>query len=292
MHTIFQHLLQCSKIDLYYPNFILQQCTHLPRLRMKLTITRRLASGILSIKHFGNVTGWRMIFAIEGIITIGIGIILFFCLTDRPETARWLDQGEKDLATARIKAERLATTELIDKFDRTKIFRGIFSPITLLIACSFCLAGITIQGLSVFLPTIVKTIYPGMTTVQQQLRTAPPYVVAWFITVSVTYISSKVNRRQIFMICLPPLTMAGYAIFLGTTIHNPHIRYGAAFLIAAGCFPFIGFVNAQISANIVSDAARAAAIGTCVLGGNIGGLVSTWTFLPFDAPECKMLHPC
>lgn len=49
-----------------------------------------LASAILTLDHFGSLHSWRMIFAIEGIITIGLALIGFLTLTDRPETARWL----------------------------------------------------------------------------------------------------------------------------------------------------------------------------------------------------------
>jgi sugar phosphate permease len=62
-----------------------------------------LASAILTLDSFGSLTRWRMIFAIEGIITCVLSIISFFTLTDRPETARWLTQEEKDLAIARVK---------------------------------------------------------------------------------------------------------------------------------------------------------------------------------------------
>jgi MFS family permease len=34
-----------------------------------------LASGILTLDHFGGLQGWRMIFAVEGIITIGVSVI-------------------------------------------------------------------------------------------------------------------------------------------------------------------------------------------------------------------------
>ena len=34
-----------------------------------------LASGILSLSHFGSLHGWRMIFGIEGVITIGLSLI-------------------------------------------------------------------------------------------------------------------------------------------------------------------------------------------------------------------------
>lgn len=92
-----------------------------------------------------------MIFLIEGIITIGISIIAFFTLTDRPETARWLTQEEKDLAIARVKSERVGQTAVLDGIDTTKFFRGILSPTTLFVAFVFMLNNITVQGKSLVL---------------------------------------------------------------------------------------------------------------------------------------------
>ena len=66
---------------------------------------------------------------------------------------------------------------------------------------------------------------------------------------------------------------------------EPMVRYGATFLIASGAFAFGALCNAQVSANVVSDTARSSAIGTNVMFGNIGGLISTWSFLPFDTPD-------
>src|SRR6201992_881689 len=66
-----------------------------------------LASAILKLKHFGGLKSWRMIFAVEGIITMGLALIAYFTLTDRPETASWLDRDEKEMAIARIKSERI-----------------------------------------------------------------------------------------------------------------------------------------------------------------------------------------
>ena len=100
-----------------------------------------LASAILKLDSFGSLHTWRMIFAIEGIITCGISLIAFFTLTDRPETAGWLTQEEKDLAQARLKSERIGTTEVLDKIDRTKTMRGIFSPVTLTTSLIFLLGG-------------------------------------------------------------------------------------------------------------------------------------------------------
>lgn len=242
-----------------------------------------LASGILKLSHFGGLHEWRMIFAIEGIITCGLALISFLTLTDRPATARWLSAEEKDLAIARVKSERVGTTEVLDRIDTAKILRGILNPNTLTTAFIFLLNNITVQGLAFFAPTIVKTIYPKSSVISQQLHTVPPYVVGAFFTVLFPFLSWRFDRRLIFFIVSAPLMMTGYIMFLASK--DGHVRYGATFLIASGAFSFGALCNAHASNNVVSDTARSAAIGTNVMLGNIGGLISTWSFLPFDGPN-------
>ncbi|KAK6430645.1 hypothetical protein LTR95_013196 [Oleoguttula sp. CCFEE 5521] len=242
-----------------------------------------LASGILKLENVGSLHSWRMIFVIEGIITCGLAIIGFFTLTDRPATAKWLTQEERDLAIARVKSERVGTTEVLDKIDTAKMLKGILSPMTLLTSFIFLLDNVTVQGLAFFLPTIVRTIYPKNTVVSQQLRTVPPYIVGAFFTVLVPFASWRLDNRTIFFILSAPFMMTGYIMFLAST--EAQVRYGATFLITTGAFSFGALTNAQVSANVVSDTARAAAIGTNVMFGNIGGLISTWAFLPFDTPN-------
>lgn len=232
-----------------------------------------LASGILKLSHFSGLHTWRMIFAIEGIITCGLSLLAYATLTDRPATARWLSQEEKDLAIARVKAERIGTTEVLDKVDKNKLLRGIFSPVTLSTAFIFLLDNITVQGLAFFAPTIVKTIYPKNSVISQQLHTVPPYVVGAFFTVLFPFLSWKIDRRNIFFIISAPLMIIGYTMFLASK--EPMIRYGATFFIASGAFSFGALCNAQVSANVISDTARSSAIGTNVMFGNIGGLIST-----------------
>jgi len=54
-------------------------------------------------------------------------------------------------------------------------------------------------------------------------------------------------------------------MFLAST--DGQVRYGATFLITAGAFSFGALCNAQVSANVLSDTARASAIGTNVMFG-------------------------
>lgn len=242
-----------------------------------------LASAILTLDHVGSVTSWRMIFVVEGIITCGLALISFLTLTDRPASARWLTPEEREMAEARVRAERVGQTVVLDHMDKKKLWLGMTSPVTLSTSFIFLLNNVTVQGLAFFAPTIVRTIYPHETLVKQQLYTVPPYVVGGFFTLLLPLISWKLDRRQIFLIASAPLTMVGYIMFLASA--NPSVRYGATFLIAASLFCLGPISNGQVSANVVSDTARSSAIGLNVMMGNVGGLISTWSFLPTDAPN-------
>ena len=204
-------------------------------------------------------------------------------MTDRPETARWLSAEEKQLAIARVKSERVGVSEHLDKVNGKKTWLGMVSPVTISTGLIFLFTNITVQGLAFFLPTIVRTIYPGTTTVQQQLRTVPPYIVGTFSTIFVAWGAWMLDRRNLFIIGSAPFVMTGYIMFLAST--NPQVRYAATFLITLAAFNNGTLTNAQVTANLLSDTARSSGIGLNVMLGNIGGLISTWAFLPFDGPN-------
>ncbi|KAK1753782.1 major facilitator superfamily domain-containing protein [Echria macrotheca] len=243
-----------------------------------------LASAILTLPHFGGLTSWRMLFAIEGLITIGVSFLSYFVLSDSPATAKWLNEAERALAVARIEAER-DETPLLDTLSSRRFLRGAFSPVTLTVGFVFLLNAMTVQCFAFFLPTIVKTIYPDFTTVQQQLYTAPPNVFGAVVMVSCAYLSWKTDRRQIYFIISTPLVIAGYVMFLASA--DPRVRYGATFLVASA-FTIGALANAQVAANVCSDSARSAAIGVTTMGAHLGGLVGSWSFLPWDAPDYRL----
>lgn len=218
-----------------------------------------LASGILKMDSFAGVERWRMIFVVEGIITVCLSVVSFFTLTDRPESARWLNEEEKALCIARVKSERVGTTEVVDGIDKTKLIRGMTSPVTLEIALIFLFNNITVQGMAFFLPTIVRTLYPAEGQIRQQLLCVPPWAVGAFFTLLFPFISWRLDRRQLLIAASAPMVMCGYAMFLGS--ESLKVRYGATFFIASSAMVLGPMSNAQISANIVSDTARTSAIG-------------------------------
>jgi MFS family permease len=245
-----------------------------------------LASAILTLPQFGSLKEWRMIFAIEGIITVGISLLAFLTLTDRPETARWLTEDEKKMAIARVKSERVAQTTVLDKMDKQKLWLGFWNPVILSTAFVFLLNNITAQGLAFFTPTIVSSIYPTYTTVQKQLYTVPPYVVGAFFEVLFPLISWRLDKRQIILVLTAPLVMVGYIMFLAST--NAQVRYAAVFLNASTCYALGPLTNAQASVQVVRDTSRSISLATNMMFGNIGGLIATWSYLTWDGPNYRI----
>ncbi|KAH7401201.1 hypothetical protein BKA66DRAFT_564864 [Pyrenochaeta sp. MPI-SDFR-AT-0127] len=154
---------------------------------------------------------------------------------------------------------------------------------TLATSMIFLLNNITVLGISFFLPTIIRTIYPGRTTVRQQLLTVPPYIFGATCTVMITTLSWRLNSRQTLIALTGPLVVVGYAIFLATL--NANVRHAAVFLSASTAFSLGAITNSQVSANANSDSARNIAIGTNAMFGYVGGLIATWTYLPGDSPR-------
>ncbi|KAJ4157962.1 uncharacterized protein LMH87_008511 [Akanthomyces muscarius] len=245
-----------------------------------------LASAILSIPHLGSLHSWRLIFVIEGLASCVLGFICFFALPDRPETAIWLSAEEKLLAKARLDAERYVTEESDSSLSWAKVRLGIFNPVVLTTSTIFLLNSITVYGVSFFLPTIVKTIFPEKSVRVQQLLTVPPYFVGAIACALTSFWSWKSQRRGVFMIFCAPLTVVGYVMFLATT--NQHVRYGATFLPFLGIFTYGALTNSHVAANVASDTARTAAIAVNVMGCNIGGLVSAWAYVPSDSPNYRI----
>ncbi|KAF2622444.1 hypothetical protein BU25DRAFT_462777 [Macroventuria anomochaeta] len=142
-----------------------------------------------------------LVFAIKGILTIGIALVAFITLIDCPEIARWLSEEKK---------QRI-----------------------------FLLNNITVSGSSFFLPTIICTI-PGRTTVRQQIPTLPPYIVGAFFILVILTLSWRYNHGQIFISISGPSIIVGYSIFLATLNANIRyvavfLCASAAFTLGAMC---------------------------------------------------------
>jgi MFS family permease len=121
---------------------------------------------------------WQWLLLIDGIISIGYGLIVIVFLPPVPERLRYgFTSKEKELAVVRTRqanntpGAKIRWTEVLPAFKHPMLYVYTF----LLIVTQVCLS-----GLSSFLPALVKTM--GYTSVKAQLLTVLVYAVAFVTT--------------------------------------------------------------------------------------------------------------
>ncbi|KAH8889059.1 major facilitator superfamily transporter [Thozetella sp. PMI_491] len=240
-----------------------------------------LASGLLSLDAIGSVRSWRNIFLVEGIITIGAGIISLYLFPADPSQTRIFTDAERELAMARLVHDQPAIREHKENISWALIRRGVFNVNVLVGSWIYICDQITVQGLSIFTATILRLNYPGRSTVEIQLLSVPPPLVGMAFGLVVSYITMKTGRHGIAIAGCAMLNVIGYSIWLGST--NVQARYAAIFLNTAGGYSFGTLILGWTLANSAPDTIRNVANGAVSGLANIGSITATWSYINTDS---------
>ncbi|KAK3396863.1 major facilitator superfamily domain-containing protein [Sordaria brevicollis] len=247
-----------------------------------------LATGLSKIPEWGaaghTIHTWKNIFFFEGLITILIGLAAPIWMPTDPKTAYFLSEREKQVAHERLVREHRA--DPAEKVQWRHVKLAVMNVHNYTCALGFFLINITVQGLSVFMPTILKDL--GWENTKAQLYSVPPYVCACVVAVAVAYGSDKTKKRGIWLAAFSVLALVGFAIL--RWVSQPNVRYMAVFFVTVGAFPGgPGFLSWAIN-NSAGPAVRAVTSGYVVTLGTIGGIVATWTYVPSDGPKYHTGH--
>ncbi|KAI1363599.1 major facilitator superfamily domain-containing protein [Xylaria arbuscula] len=247
-----------------------------------------LAAGFSQIPEWGiagsRLHTWRNIFFFEGIITIIAASVAPFILPQKPETSNYLTTRERWIAAERIRLEHKAAHN--EKVEMRHIKRAVTNINNYVCAAGFFFINITVQGLSVFLPTILQEIgYKGLTA---QYYSVPVYVAASLIAIAVGYISDKTRMRGIYLAGFTILGITGFGLLRWGS--GSQLKYAAVYLCAVGAFPGgPGFLSWGIN-NAAGPSVRAVSSGYIVSLGTAGGILAVWAYLPNDGPNFPIGH--
>ena len=194
-----------------------------------------LATGLAKIPRWGldsaPIHTWRNIFFFEGLITIIAGLSAPMLLPQSPETCSFLTERERYIARQRLILEH--KTDPMENVKWRHVKRAIFNVNNIVAAGGFFCINVTVQGISVFLPTVLKDL--GWTATKAQLRSVPPYVCACFVAIAVALISDKTRMRGVYLAGFTSLGITGFALMRWN--QNEHVRYAAVYLLVIGAFP-------------------------------------------------------
>ncbi|KAJ3885884.1 MFS general substrate transporter [Lentinula edodes] len=225
-------------------------------------------------------SNWRLLFIVEGLPAICLGIITFFFLPDRPESTHYLDEREREIAIARMNRGTSGDVgAVVNKSHISMAFRDwrIYTGGVIYFALNCSLA-----STSAFLPTILKTL--GFSSARVQLMTVPPYAVAAFVIVLGSWISDRLQSRGIPIAFASLVGGVGYLILLFVPT-NLHARYFATFCITSGTYTSIGIIIAWFAHNLGSETKKATGIPMFMAIGQCGSILGSHLFPTTEGPR-------
>jgi len=237
-------------------------------LPVAVAIGAPISTALLSLDGLFGLQGWQVMYIVEAIPTVAIGVITFFVLTDRPEQAKFLTAEERNWLVTTIAAERRAT-EAVRKFT---LWQALYNPKVLLLALNYLGIVTASLGMLIFIPQMIKSLgdYSNMTV---GWLTMIPYICGAIAMVVFGRISDRMNERRwnLFVGCL--LSAVGLVI-AGMTMGTPWALVGMS-IAAMGFYGSKGPFFAM-PPMFLSGAALAAGIAWINSIGNLGGFFGPW----------------
>lgn len=240
-----------------------------------------LAYAIAHMSGIGGYRGWRWIFIIEGIATVGIAIASYWLVPDWPETAKFYSEEERAYWIRRLALDNEDTS--MSHWDK-RTARRVFGDPKIYLGVAMYL-GIVTTGYSgsFFTPTILRQL--GWTAVRAQVMSIPIFVCATILALSAAILSDKVKHRFGFIIAGCLVATTGYAILLNMHSVTVGVRYFAVFLIVGGGYIAQPITLVWLNNNLAGHYKRGVGAAMQVGLGNIGGIVASNVFLKSEQPE-------
>lgn len=244
-----------------------------------------LAYGITKDRAPG-IAPWRLLFVVEGVPTVLMAPVVWFFLPDSPHKARFLSEGEREVAVRR-EVRQVGTVERVGGLNFKDAWGTFKDPKAWLQALMYFSCNTAYGSLPVFLPTFLEESL-GFGSIDAQGLTAPPYFLSFLVTIVTPWIADRYGQRGLMVFVLSLIGGTGYILL--ATVANVWVRYFAVFLVASGVFPAISNVLPWVANNQGNDTGRGVAIVILNLVGQCGPVLGTRMYPTTDGPNYVRGH--
>ncbi len=226
-----------------------------------------VSAWLLGFTAFGFV-GWQLMFILEAIPSIILGVICLIFLTNRPEDAHWLTREEKTWLTQTLKAEEDAK----QKVHNFTFWQALLNRKVLMLAVLEFGLVMANWGMSFWLPQIVKG-FGGLSNIQVGFISAIPFLGA-LVGMQLWARSSDRTLERRFHLAFACL-VAALGIAAGALIASPVLK------IIALSIGIMGFWSAlsvfwTVPTAFLGGLAGAGAIALINSLAQFGGIISPW----------------
>lgn len=224
---------------------------------------------------------WRWIILINGLATVVTGIVVPFILPNSIETAKFLnDKDRQDLAMMR--AAEVGQTKSGQELQWDDVKEGMKDWKTYAYgACQFT-SNLMLYSFSVFLPTIINQI-GNWEVAQAQALTVPVFALGAITYIIAARLSDMTQLRGPFIISAQIVCLIGYILLISNV--NGDVSYAGTFVVAAGCYIVNGMAVAWLATNNPRYGKRAYASGIQLSIGNSAGVAAPFLFSNGTGPE-------
>ncbi|AXF77038.1 MFS transporter [Erwinia tracheiphila] len=214
------------------------------------------------------ITGWdwRMLFFVEGVMSLVVMVLWCFTISNRPQEAKWISEAEKNYLIKMLHEEQLQIKEKNTR--NASPGQVMCEPVMwrLIMVNFFYQTGI--YGYTLWLPTILKGLTSGNIE-QVGWLAILPYVGAIFGMLLFSTLSDATGRRKLFIV----LPLAGFALCMALSVLlKAYIWW--AYVALVGCGVFIqsaAGVFWSILPRLFSAEVSGGARGVINALGNLGG---------------------
>ncbi|KDE09367.1 hypothetical protein MVLG_00681 [Microbotryum lychnidis-dioicae p1A1 Lamole] len=180
--------------------------------------------------------------------------------------------GGKDALRRSAKSADVGALVVVDALKARFFLDGMFNLTSIHRELLFVFDNLIVQGLRFHLPSSTEEIFPEMST---SLNPNGATLFGWSCDHDPLALPFMEDKEASAVEVLDDSCDAHR--------DNASIRYSACFLLASGCFALVSNCNTWSAISTTSDTARAGAITMTFYC--LGGLLSTWTYLPQYVPH-------
>lgn len=230
-----------------------------------------LGGWLLDQSWFG-LESWKLLFVVEGVPTVVVGIVVLFVLTSRPAEAHWLEPEERRWLTA----ETSETTESSGRSTRSAVLEAARSPRVLAMCLIYFGTVVPVYALAFFLPSMLVTVTGGgLSSSAIGWLAAIPYGVTALALVLISRRSDLRGERRLHY-AVPALVGSGGLVVAALSFQlSAWLVLIGITLGLIGCIATAGAFWSEASVGLVG-AAAATGIAMVNTLGNVGGFASPY----------------
>jgi ACS family tartrate transporter-like MFS transporter len=154
---------------------------------MSSVISGPLSISLLGLDGHLGLAGWRWLLLCEGLPACLLGIYILYSLSDGPRDARWLSDDQKSALERRLAAEQHPGKE-------QDLWKALRDPQILILSCSFFCVVVGIQGITLWLPQVLR--HHGLSMTTTGLIATVPFLLA---CIGIIMWSYRMDRTRAFL---------------------------------------------------------------------------------------------